>query len=152
MLQNECFHLFLRVGHCLVILIDYLAELCFFHSFFPFLWGGGFPLCVQHTCFTSRQQLENETNILFLCRPQVTIATAIIFCHRFFIRQSHANNDRRVSQLMLKLTLLMLSKPFEPLMLALNQLLNLIFLYLYMNCIVCPYRNVRVIDLGHRDS
>ncbi|KAL9386841.1 hypothetical protein Peur_019965 [Populus x canadensis] len=27
--------------------------------------------------------------------PQVTIATAIIFCHRFFIRQSHANNDRR---------------------------------------------------------
>ncbi|KAG6781245.1 hypothetical protein POTOM_014136 [Populus tomentosa] len=66
--------------------------------------------------------------------PQVTIATAIIFCHRFFIRQSHANNDRRVSQLILKLTLLMLSKPFEPLMLALNQLLNLIFLYLYMNC------------------
>ncbi|MFQ6644689.1 hypothetical protein Gotur_019154 [Gossypium turneri] len=29
--------------------------------------------------------------------PQVTIATAIIFCHRFFIRQSHAKNDRRVS-------------------------------------------------------
>ncbi|XVE51719.1 hypothetical protein DITRI_Ditri02bG0063700 [Diplodiscus trichospermus] len=27
--------------------------------------------------------------------PQVTIATAIIFCHRFFIRQSHAKNDRR---------------------------------------------------------
>jgi len=27
--------------------------------------------------------------------PQVTIATAIIFCHRFFIRQSHARNDRR---------------------------------------------------------
>ena len=92
---------------------------------------------VSHVFFEhkrSRQQLENETNILFLCRPQVTIATAIIFCHRFFIRQSHANNDRRVSQLMLKLTLLMLSKPFEPLMLALNQLLNLIFLCLYMNC------------------
>ncbi|KAA8544658.1 hypothetical protein F0562_019495 [Nyssa sinensis] len=28
-------------------------------------------------------------------RPQVTIATAIIFCHRFFLRQSHAKNDRR---------------------------------------------------------
>ncbi|KAL8266962.1 hypothetical protein R6Q59_004306 [Mikania micrantha] len=29
--------------------------------------------------------------------PQVAIATAIIFCHRFFLRQSHAKNDRRVS-------------------------------------------------------
>ncbi|MED6175890.1 Cyclin-T1-5 [Stylosanthes scabra] len=29
--------------------------------------------------------------------PQVTIATAIIFCHRFFLRQSHGKNDRRVS-------------------------------------------------------
>ncbi|KAL2923811.1 Cyclin-T1-5 [Bienertia sinuspersici] len=28
-------------------------------------------------------------------RPQVTIATAIIFCHRFYLRQSHAKNDRR---------------------------------------------------------
>ncbi|CAL0310252.1 unnamed protein product [Lupinus luteus] len=27
--------------------------------------------------------------------PQVTIATAIIFCHRFFLRHSHAKNDRR---------------------------------------------------------
>ncbi|KAF3776723.1 Cyclin-T1-3 [Nymphaea thermarum] len=27
--------------------------------------------------------------------PQVTIATAIIFCHRFFLRQSHAKNDRK---------------------------------------------------------
>ncbi|XP_076908672.1 cyclin-T1-3-like [Bidens hawaiensis] len=27
--------------------------------------------------------------------PQVTIATAIIFCHRFFVRQSFARNDRR---------------------------------------------------------
>jgi hypothetical protein len=26
----------------------------------------------------------------------VTIATAIVFCHRFFLRQSHAKNDRRV--------------------------------------------------------
>lgn len=32
-----------------------------------------------------------------LCRPQLTIATSIIFCHRFFHRQSHAKNDRRVS-------------------------------------------------------
>ncbi|WOH12326.1 hypothetical protein DCAR_0831828 [Daucus carota subsp. sativus] len=28
--------------------------------------------------------------------PQVTIATAIVFCHRFFLRQSHAKNDRRI--------------------------------------------------------
>ncbi|XP_047336174.1 cyclin-T1-3-like [Impatiens glandulifera] len=27
--------------------------------------------------------------------PQVTIATSIVFCHRFFLRQSHAKNDRR---------------------------------------------------------
>ncbi|CAL1402347.1 unnamed protein product [Linum trigynum] len=27
--------------------------------------------------------------------PQITIATAIVFCHRFFIRQSHGRNDRR---------------------------------------------------------
>ncbi|XP_020579558.1 cyclin-T1-3-like [Phalaenopsis equestris] len=26
--------------------------------------------------------------------PQVTIATAIVFCHRFFLRQSHAKSDR----------------------------------------------------------
>ncbi|KAM3311960.1 hypothetical protein ACQJBY_032138 [Aegilops geniculata] len=26
--------------------------------------------------------------------PPVTIATAIVFCHRFFLRQSHAKNDR----------------------------------------------------------
>ncbi|CAJ2659219.1 unnamed protein product [Trifolium pratense] len=27
--------------------------------------------------------------------PQVTIATAMIFCHRFYLRKSHANNDWR---------------------------------------------------------
>ncbi|KAK9671561.1 hypothetical protein RND81_12G039000 [Saponaria officinalis] len=27
--------------------------------------------------------------------PQVTIAAAIIFCHRFYLRQSHGKNDRR---------------------------------------------------------
>ncbi|GAB2223829.1 hypothetical protein Droror1_Dr00004571 [Drosera rotundifolia] len=27
--------------------------------------------------------------------PQVTIATAIIFCHRYYLRQSHAKSDRR---------------------------------------------------------
>lgn len=26
--------------------------------------------------------------------PQVTIATSIVFCHRFFLRQSHVKNDR----------------------------------------------------------
>ncbi|GAB2209529.1 hypothetical protein Droror1_Dr00026747 [Drosera rotundifolia] len=29
------------------------------------------------------------------CRPQVTIATAIIFSHRYYLRQSHSKNDRR---------------------------------------------------------
>ncbi|CAI5519132.1 unnamed protein product, partial [Closterium sp. Naga37s-1] len=29
-----------------------------------------------------------------VCQPQITIATAIVFCHRFFMRQSHAKNDR----------------------------------------------------------
>ncbi|KAH7447694.1 hypothetical protein KP509_01G117300 [Ceratopteris richardii] len=28
--------------------------------------------------------------------PQLTIATAIVFCHRFYLRQSHARNDRFV--------------------------------------------------------
>ncbi|KAL3684064.1 hypothetical protein R1sor_002086 [Riccia sorocarpa] len=28
--------------------------------------------------------------------PQVTIATAIVFCHRFFLRQSHMKNDRHM--------------------------------------------------------
>lgn len=28
--------------------------------------------------------------------PQVTIATAIVFCHRFFLRQSHLKNDRHM--------------------------------------------------------
>ncbi|XP_012484765.1 cyclin-T1-5 isoform X2 [Gossypium raimondii] len=37
----------------------------------------------------------NLTPFLIWQRPQVTIATAIIFCHRFFIRQSHVKNDRR---------------------------------------------------------
>jgi hypothetical protein len=27
----------------------------------------------------------------------VSIATAMVFCHRFYLRQSHAKNDRRVS-------------------------------------------------------
>lgn len=27
--------------------------------------------------------------------PQVTIATAMVFCHRYFLHQSHAKNDRR---------------------------------------------------------
>ncbi|XP_037412745.1 cyclin-T1-2-like isoform X2 [Triticum dicoccoides] len=34
-------------------------------------------------------------NFLFVCRPQVIIATSIMFCHRFYLRQSHAKNDRR---------------------------------------------------------
>ncbi|GAU37835.1 hypothetical protein TSUD_56950 [Trifolium subterraneum] len=39
---------------------------------------------------TFLQELGKELKV-----PQVTIATAIVFCHRFFLRQSHAKNDRR---------------------------------------------------------
>ena len=31
------------------------------------------------------------------CRPQTTIGTAMVLCHRFFVRQSHASHDRFVS-------------------------------------------------------
>ncbi|CAJ2659218.1 unnamed protein product [Trifolium pratense] len=40
---------------------------------------------------TFLKQLGKELKV-----PQVTIATAIILCHRFFLRQSHAKNDRRI--------------------------------------------------------
>lgn len=30
------------------------------------------------------------------CRPQITIATAIMFCHRFYLHQSHAKNEWQV--------------------------------------------------------
>jgi len=78
MLQNECFHLFLRVGHCLVKLIDYLAELCFFHSFFPFLsfsfffrGGGDFhfvsSIPVSHVFFSTRDLDNNWKMKLTFC-------------------------------------------------------------------------------------
>lgn len=48
--------------------------------------------------FTFASLSMNPTDIVtFSYSPQITIATSIIFCHRFFIRQSHARNDRRVS-------------------------------------------------------
>jgi hypothetical protein len=31
------------------------------------------------------------------CRPQTTIGTAMVLCHRFFVRRSHACHDRFVS-------------------------------------------------------
>lgn len=34
---------------------------------------------------------------MFLCRPQTTIGTAMVLCHRFFVRRSHACHDRFVS-------------------------------------------------------
>ena len=113
MQQNERFHLLLWVGDHLVKLIDYPPQLCLCVSF-SFDGRGCMHVCALcvaclfhvyfWVCYTtflewgkgSRYQFVNECN-LFLCRPQVTIATAIIFCHRFFIRQSHAKNDRRVS-------------------------------------------------------
>ncbi|TVU50264.1 hypothetical protein EJB05_01630 [Eragrostis curvula] len=37
--------------------------------------------------------------------PQVTIATAMVFCHRFYLRQSHAKNDRRFSETQVNIVL-----------------------------------------------
>ncbi|CDY65933.1 hypothetical protein HID58_048614 [Brassica napus] len=42
-----------------------------------------------------RLKVHTFVKVVFYLIPQVTIATAIIFCHRFFFRQSHAKNDRR---------------------------------------------------------
>ena len=59
--------------------------------------------------------LDDDNDVIFLSslicgeyheyRPQVTIATAIVFCHRFFLRQSHVRNDRRVSPQLFKLNI-----------------------------------------------
>uniref|UniRef100_A0A1S3XFE0 Cyclin-T1-3-like n=1 Tax=Nicotiana tabacum TaxID=4097 RepID=A0A1S3XFE0_TOBAC len=50
---------------------------------------------VDVTAAYSISTLSFVVQLLGACRPQVTIATAIIFCHRFFLRQSHTRNDRR---------------------------------------------------------
>ncbi|KAF9624885.1 hypothetical protein IFM89_015439 [Coptis chinensis] len=34
--------------------------------------------------------------LLFTKRPQLTIATAMVLCHRFYLRQSHAKSDWQV--------------------------------------------------------
>jgi hypothetical protein len=34
---------------------------------------------------------------LSFCRPQVTKATAILLCHRFYLHQSHAKNEWQVN-------------------------------------------------------
>ncbi|KAK7255997.1 hypothetical protein RIF29_29426 [Crotalaria pallida] len=54
--------------------IDWKKETDYRRSYCKFLWDLG-----------TRLEL-----------PQSTIATAIIFCHRFFLQQSHAKNDRTV--------------------------------------------------------
>lgn len=41
----------------------------------------------SYSCFLQRLGISLKI-------PQQTIATAILFCHRFFLRQSHAKNDR----------------------------------------------------------
>jgi hypothetical protein len=43
--------------------------------------------------------------IAYRCRPQITIATAVLFCQRFFLRQSLAKNDHRVGCCAFKLIL-----------------------------------------------
>lgn len=42
----------------------------------------------------------------------MTIATAIVFSHRFFLRQSHAKNDRRVCLLMLLYCVFLICMPY----------------------------------------
>lgn len=44
--------------------------------------------------------LYDLDNIDF-CRSQVTAATAIVYCHRFYLHQSHAKNDWQVGLLTL---------------------------------------------------
>ncbi|KAG6516546.1 hypothetical protein ZIOFF_027011 [Zingiber officinale] len=39
--------------------------------------------------FATQYDLDN----IDFCRPQVTTATAIVYCHRFYLHQSHAEND-----------------------------------------------------------
>ena len=34
---------------------------------------------------------------MLFCRPQTTVGTAMVLCHRFFVRRSHACHDRFVS-------------------------------------------------------
>ena len=38
----------------------------------------------------------NQIHVVF-CRPQTTIGTAMVLCHRFFVQRSHACHDRFVS-------------------------------------------------------
>ncbi|CAL9226079.1 unnamed protein product [Arabidopsis halleri] len=45
---------------------------------------------LRHSYCTFLENLGKRLKV-----PQVTIATAIVFCHRFFVRQSHAKNDSR---------------------------------------------------------
>lgn len=62
------------------------------------LWKGLFLILLKLLINVDKVTIYPDVGTdLNLCRPQVTIATAIIFCHRFFLRQSHAKNDRRVS-------------------------------------------------------
>ncbi|KAJ7957787.1 Cyclin family protein [Quillaja saponaria] len=82
------------------------------------------PLCCSHTWYFSREEIEDhspsrkdgidhnaesELRKLYcsfirelgmqLKVPQVTIASAMMLCHRFYMRQSHAKNDWKVDLL-----------------------------------------------------
>ena len=48
------------------------------------------------TCLSSLL-LETDDVFGIVCRPQTTIGTAMVLCHRFFVRKSHACHDRFVS-------------------------------------------------------
>lgn len=47
-------------------------------------WDGIFTYYAKRFCFV-------------LCRPQTTIGTSMVLCHRFFVRRSHACHNRYVS-------------------------------------------------------
>ncbi|KAJ0098768.1 hypothetical protein Patl1_20378 [Pistacia atlantica] len=74
--------------------IDWKKETYLRKSYCTFLQDLGMRLKVELK-FTFMYCYASNVSCVSKCRPQITIATAIIFCHRFFLRQSHARNDRR---------------------------------------------------------
>lgn len=61
-----------------------------------FLWSCN--LCTQ---FIFKYYFVLVLNgVMLLFRPQTTIGTAMVLCHRFFVRRSHACLDRFVSILL----------------------------------------------------
>jgi hypothetical protein len=68
------------------------------------------------------------------CRPPVTIATAVVFCHRFFLRQSHARNDRMVSPTEIRTGLYMVVIRQHILNVPVNYILCMVGTYVSNRC------------------